>query len=121
MAMTDEMDDLLMLYRQASHEAPSPLMDTRILRAADQASVFRRWYRHAAWPAALAAAVLLWAVWQGHAVPVADTAAPMVGYDAGASRAELLQMDVTPPHDELDRFLLNVSSTHSPSTTRNAP
>ena len=41
--MTDEMDDLLMLYRQASHEAPSPLMDTRILRAADQASVFRRW------------------------------------------------------------------------------
>lgn len=121
MAVNDEMDDLLLLYRQASHEAPTPMMDARILRAADQASVVRRWYRHAAWPAAIAAAVLLWAVWQGHALPAADAAVPMAGYDAGASRAELLQMDVTPPHGELDRFLLNVSSTHSPSTTRNAP
>lgn len=121
MAMTDEMDDLLLLYRQASREAPTPLMDARILRAANRASVFRRWNRHAAWPAAIAAAVLLWAAWHGHPHPPTSTAIPMAGYDAGASRAELLQMDVTPPGGELDRFLLNVSSTHSPSTTRNAP
>lgn len=121
MAMTDEMDDLLLLYRQASREAPAPLTYARILRAADRAFMIRRWYRYAAWPAAIAAAVLLWAAWQGHPRRPASTAVAMAGYDAGASRAELLQMDVTPPHGELDRFLLNVSSTHSPSTTRNAP
>lgn len=121
MAVTDGMDDLLLLYRQASREAPTPQMDARILRAADQASLPRRRYRHAAWPAAIAAGVLLWAVWQGQAHPPATRVVAMAGYDAGASRAELLRMDVTPPRDELDRFLLNVGNAHPPSTTRSAP
>lgn len=121
MAMTDEMDDLLKLYRHASQEAPSPLMDARILRAAERGSTFRRWYRRAAWTAAIAAAVLLWVAWQGGTHPPATTTIAMAGYDAGSSRVELLRMDVTPPQGELDHFLMNVGRAHPPSTTRNAP
>jgi hypothetical protein len=121
MAMSDDMDDLLLLYRNASREAPSPMMDARVLRAADNVASHRRWHRRIAWPAAIAAAVLLWAMTQGEARHPLQTSVSTAGLDAGTSRVELLRMDVTPPRSDVDRFLLNVTSENHQSTTRNAP
>lgn len=121
MAMSDDMDDLLDAYRKASREAPSPIVDARILRAADNASSLRRWYRRAMWPAAMAAAVLLWAAAHVAFDRPASVGHAMAGYDDGATRVELLRMDVTPPPSDVDRFLLNVTSEPLQSTTRNAP
>lgn len=117
MAMTDDMDELLRLYRHASTEAPQARMDDRILRAAENVSTLRRWRRRAVWPVAIAASWLLWASVQGvqHQTLAHD---PMAGYDAGRTQAELLQMDVTPPHNDVDHFLMNANATH---TTGNAP
>lgn len=121
MAMRDDMDELLSLYRKVSQEAPSPMTDARILRTADKVAAHRRRLRHALWPAAAAACVLLWSAWQGHSNHPARNTIAMAGYDAGASRAELLRMDVTPPHSDVDHFLLDVTRTYAQPTTRNAP
>ncbi|WP_157956628.1 hypothetical protein [Dyella sp. C11] len=115
------MDDLLGAYRKASHEAPSPIVDARILRAADNAASSRRWYRRAMWPAAMAASVLLWAGTHVSFDRPAPAGHAMAGYDAGVARIELLRMDVTPPPSDVDRFLLNVTSEPLQHTTRNAP
>lgn len=121
MAMTDEMDELLRLYRHASKEAPSAQVDTRILLAADRVVQTQRWSRRIAWPAAIAASLLLWAIWPAshQHMPVATDR--MAGYDAGMSHAELLRMDVTPPGTEVDRFVLNAPYSRPQPTTGNAP
>lgn len=121
MAMSSDMDDLLALYRKASLEAPSPMADARILRAADKIAAHRRWSRSAMWPAAIAASILLWSAWHGYTHRPARGAITMAGYDADASRVELLHMDVTPPPSDVDHFLLNVGITRDQPTTRNAP
>jgi len=121
MAMSNDMDDLLALYRKVSLEAPSPMADARILRAADKFAAHRRWSRSAMWPAALAASIVLWSAWHGHTNHPARSAIVMAGYDADASRVELLRMDVTPPPSDVDHFLLNVGTTRDHSMTRNAP
>lgn len=116
MAMNDDMDELLKVYRHASNEAPAARIDARILGAADRAALTRRWSRRIAWPAAIAASLLLWAAWPtaGHRSPVVTD--PMAAHDAGRVRNELLQMDVTPPGNDVDRFLQSTNIHPQPET-----
>ena len=116
MAMNDDMDELLRLYRHASNEAPAARLDARILGAADRAASMRRWSRRIAWPAAIAASLLLWTMWPapGHRSPL--TTDPMAAHDAGRVRSELQQMDVTPPRNDVVRFLLSTNLHPQPET-----
>ena len=118
MAMNDDLDDVLRLYRNAAREAPTAQMDARILRAADHVSTLRRWRRRAMWPVAIAASLLLWASMHGGTPRPDMPHDPMAGYDAGRTQAELLRMDVTPPRNDVDSFLMNATAT---TTTGNAP
>lgn len=109
MAMNEDMDELLKLYRHASNEAPAARLDARILGAADRVALRRQWSRRIAWPVAIAASLLLLATWPapGHrSTPATD---PMAAHDAGRVRSELQQMDVTPPRNEVDQFLLTTN------------
>lgn len=116
MAMSDDMDELLRLYRHASNEAPAARLDARMLGAADRAASMRRWSRRIAWPAAIAASLLLWTMWPapGHRSPLITD--PMAAHDAGRIRSELQQMDVTPPRNDVDRFLLSTNLPPQPET-----
>lgn len=116
MALNDDMDKLLQLYRNAAQEAPEAAMDARILRAADHVSLTRRWMRRAAWPIAMAASILLWAVAHDSAPRPVLAHDPMAGLDAGRTRAELLRMDVTPPQDAATRFLMNATTNNATGT-----
>ncbi|MDR3444211.1 MULTISPECIES: hypothetical protein [unclassified Dyella] len=117
----DGMDELLSIYRCTAREAPPPLVDARILRAADRVATMRRIGHRAVWPLAAAALLLIWVVASGppHAANLPLTA--NAGLDAGRTRAELLRMDVMPPPSDLDRFLMSTTPVNSTPDTRNAP
>lgn len=117
MAMNHDMDDLLRLYRRASNEAPDARIDARILRAAENVSQSRRRWRSIAWPIAMAASLLLFVSLHGAHRASPSRHDPMAGYDAGRTQADMLRMDVAPPRNEVDRFLMNATST----PTGNAP
>ena len=116
MAMNDDMDELLRLYRHASNKVPATRLDTRILNAADRAAATRRWSRRIAWPAAIAASLLLWTLWPAPGHRSHLTTDPMAAHDAGRVRNELLQMDVTPPRNEVDQFLQSTNIHPQPET-----
>lgn len=85
----DAFDELVALYRQSANETAPRRLDARVLRAtAAHASARRAW----PWLAlAFAASLLLWLGTYRAASPGVPGAADE------ATRAYLLQMDVTPP------------------------
>jgi hypothetical protein len=54
------LDEDIALYRRHAHEAPTPLADARVMRAAVSAARQRRALRYLPWLAAIAASLVLW-------------------------------------------------------------
>jgi hypothetical protein len=116
MAMNNDMDDFslaedIALYRRHAREAPTPLTDARVMRAAANAARQRHAVRYMPWLGAVAAGLVLWL---GLAQPfkpmtqqppdVARAAPP--GYLEGRARLDLMQMDVRAPMTDRVSYLL---------------
>lgn len=93
----DAFGELVALYRQSANETAPRRLDARVLRAARTRSAARR-----AWPwlgLAFAASIVMWLTARQLVSPRGASATDQ------ATRAYLLQMDITPPASKRDAHL----------------
>lgn len=110
------LDEDIALYRRHALEAPTPLADARVMRAAASAARQRRALKYLPWLGAVAAGLVLWLGLLRQDLPqpfkpmprpspnYAQTTPP--GYLEGRARLDLMQMDVREPMTDSASYLL---------------